>query len=902
MTRLYPFQLKELEQRGEAFKRTAHTGVPIRVTTGNDPAGLVKAHQHTQHFRDRLHQASVLGFKKQFSQAVDMLRDIHEQASKQAFWGIAALALIERAWWTLSYEGTEAGSLKVLTLSDEAQALIDKAQPNEQANLSAHQLHVKALAEYRRGQISQSVTLMKQGLHLAEEPTLIRAKLLDSLAVYYEQTGQFPQAIHLLQEACRIKAQIHQQPYSLIHEQAITHQILGRLYLLIDELDQAEDSLAQAQRMSDDLDDSKRSMSLLNDRLKLALLQQAPDRISRLLSDAKLRQAATPHNAQYANTLVYESFWHMQQGKPALAKQLLHEQALPLAEQYPSKKALGMAYRLLGAMLQREGKTQQAIDSFSSAVSVFQQQRRPDELAKTYVELGLLYRSLGHQTLAIQHLMEALRLADYQNLTYLIGPIEDHLFAIDPSIWKELAERRIHHEPLFELPKSAIETLKDTLDDALEHGENNPAIEQTKSLVSLLRVGQAIAAERDLDKLLMLIRDESQQALDAERCTVFIYDVDKNELWSRVASGLDSDRLEEIRFPAHLGLAGYVIKTGEVLNIPDAYADPRFNQAVDKKTGYKTRNLLCMPITNRFGKTIGVFQVLNKRQSAFTFQDEELLQAIAAQAGMSIENAMLSMQQKKAFDSFIVALSSTIDARDPITAGHSERVANFSLLISDQMSLEAADKEALKYASLLHDIGKIGIREEVLVKDGRLTVQEYEHIQKHAEYTYDILQTIHFEPHLKQVPEIAASHHEKVDGTGYFRGLKGKDIPLLGRVLALSDVFDAITSRRHYRNRMPFERVMKILRKDSGTHFDTDVVNWFFDVPLYQVADIFLDERLNDGVVATSDLLKLLDKQIAMKEFEHILSKSDLTKGESKLKQAFEAIYNVMPVRDTDNF
>jgi HD-GYP domain-containing protein (c-di-GMP phosphodiesterase class II) len=449
-------------------------------------------------------------------------------------------------------------------------------------------------------------------------------------------------------------------------------------------------------------------------------------------------------------------------------------------------------------------------------------------------------------------------------------------------------------------------------------------LQQTQSLVSLLRLGQAFAAERDLDKLLETVRDETEQALNAERCTVFLYDAEKNELWSRVASGLGPKArpgssegassqpiggsgpskpvLEEIRFPAHLGLAGYVVKTGEVLNITDAYADPRFNQEVDRKTGFHTRNLLCLPIRNRQHNMLGVFQVLNRRERAFNAEDEALLQAIAVQAGLSIENAMLSRQQKQAFESFMITLSSTIDARDPITAGHSERVADFSTLLGEQMSLASSEREALRYAALLHDIGKIGIREDVLVKDGCLTVDEYHHIQQHAKHTWHILKTIHFEPHLKQVPEIAACHHEKVDGTGYFRGLQGDEIPLLGRALALSDVFDAITSRRHYRNRMPFERVLGVLRRDSGTHFDPHVVERFFDIPLYYLAEVFVKERLYDQVPDARVRLKELDQQLNLLAFETLLQKplAKLSPAEAKQIEAFKALYNVLPPKARD--
>jgi signal transduction protein with GAF and PtsI domain len=225
-------------------------------------------------------------------------------------------------------------------------------------------------------------------------------------------------------------------------------------------------------------------------------------------------------------------------------------------------------------------------------------------------------------------------------------------------------EKRASHDRVFEKDTDLMNALSAISEQKNEaSAEDNPH----KRLVSLLRVGQAMAAERNLDKLLALVMEETESALEADRCTVFIYDRERNELWSKVAAGTDGQ--EEIRFPAHLGLAGYVVKTGEVLNIKDAYEDPRFNKEIDKKTGYRTRNILCMPMRNRKNEIIGVFQVLNKRSTFFNKVDEDMLAAIAAYAGVAIENATMAHEMKVSFDSFVKTLSSTIDARDPITAG-----------------------------------------------------------------------------------------------------------------------------------------------------------------------------------------------------------------------------------------
>lgn len=367
-------------------------------------------------------------------------------------------------------------------------------------------------------------------------------------------------------------------------------------------------------------------------------------------------------------------------------------------------------------------------------------------------------------------------------------------------------------------------------------------------LIALVKIGQAVAAEKNIDVLIRTIAEETKVALNADRCTVFLYDKENNELYSKVATGLDD--FKELRIPADKGLAGHVVKTGETINIKDAYKDKRFNSAVDKKTGYRTKTILCMPIKNFNQEIIGVFQVLNKFDETFTIDDEDLLIAIASSAGISLENAQLFEKQNKMieeqkiiFDSFIETLASSIDARDKITSGHSTRVKMYATLIAKEFGMEKNDIYILEKAAALHDIGKIGIRDSVLQKEGKLTPEEYKHIQEHVEITHNILAKIHMSKDFEQITDIACSHHEKFDGSGYYRGLKGEEIPFGGRILAVSDVFDAITSKRHYRDKMPIEKVIDIIMNGSGTHFDPLVVEKFLAIKLIDIVQVFLTEN-----------------------------------------------------------
>lgn len=368
-------------------------------------------------------------------------------------------------------------------------------------------------------------------------------------------------------------------------------------------------------------------------------------------------------------------------------------------------------------------------------------------------------------------------------------------------------------------------------------------------LVSLVKIGRSITAVTNIDVLLKVIAEETKIAIQADRCTVFLLDKEKNELWSKVALGMDS---QEIRFPADKGLAGYVVKTGEPLNIPDAYNDDRFNPDIDKKTGYKTKTILCMPIKNNNQEIIGAFQVLNKLDGVFTKGDEDLLVAIGGSASIALENAQLFEQQKELykeqkalFESFIDTLATSIDARDKITAGHSSRVKLYSMLLVDQLGCDEKFKALVEKAAILHDIGKIGIRDAVLQKEGKLTDEEYKHIQEHVKITHDILDKIYMSEDFKVITEMACSHHEKYDGSGYYRHLKGEEINYGGRILAVADVFDAITSKRHYRDKMPIKNVIDILLSGKDSHFDGRLVDEFLKISVDKIVKVFLTENHN---------------------------------------------------------
>lgn len=446
-------------------------------------------------------------------------------------------------------------------------------------------------------------------------------------------------------------------------------------------------------------------------------------------------------------------------------------------------------------------------------------------------------------------------------------------------------------------------SLSKLLKERILQAQDETSSEKGNPMAALLRIGQTVSAETDIDVLLKVIAEETKLAIKADRCSVFLYDKAKDELWSKVALGMDS---QEIRFPADKGLAGHVVKTGQPINIKDAYLDDRFNKEIDMQTGYTTKTILCMPIKNLNQQIIGAFQVLNKLEGEFSSEDEDLLVAIGSSAGIALENAQLFkkqqemfIEQKQIFDSFIDTLAASIDARDKITAGHSTRVRLYSSLIARKLNIDERMIEIIEKAATLHDIGKIGIRDSVLQKEGKLTDEEYKHIQEHVEITHNILEKIHMSDDFKLVTEIACSHHEKYDGSGYYRHLAGDNIKLGGRILAVSDVFDAITSKRHYRDKMPIANVINILLKDSGTHFDKKIVDCFLSISTDKIVNVFLTE--GKKVMSAAD--KKILKKHSMMDLYNLFNKasnSELDEKEKEFLNLFEFYYMAKSGEETN--
>ncbi|MCA9260495.1 MAG: HD-GYP domain-containing protein [Planctomycetales bacterium] len=244
------------------------------------------------------------------------------------------------------------------------------------------------------------------------------------------------------------------------------------------------------------------------------------------------------------------------------------------------------------------------------------------------------------------------------------------------------------------------------------------------------------------------------------------------------------------------------------------------------------REVVCAPIAH--GKMVqGWLLAMNHRvDRRETFSDfgsieSRLLLSVGTILGIHASNKRLFRRQSDLFCSSVMALSSAIDAKDRYTSGHSDRVARFSVCLARRLGLSKFDVDAIYLGGLLHDIGKIGIDDQVLNKPGKLTDEEFDHIKEHPQFGYDILKGV--EP-LSDILPIVLHHHEAWDGSGYPHGLKGEETPLPARIVSVADAFDAMSSDRPYRKGMPDEKIDGILKSGAGSQWDADVVRAFFEI------------------------------------------------------------------------
>ncbi|MFP3999836.1 MAG: HD domain-containing phosphohydrolase [Desulfobacterales bacterium] len=349
-------------------------------------------------------------------------------------------------------------------------------------------------------------------------------------------------------------------------------------------------------------------------------------------------------------------------------------------------------------------------------------------------------------------------------------------------------------------------------------------------------IGQVVNRYTNLEDVLAAIVNVLETRLDYDRGMIMLCDPERKRLGFAAGFGYTNKQhkfLKNIDFrldkPESKGV--FVVSFREqkpfLINEVNEIEDSLSERSIKFARQMGAISFICSPIICD-NESMGVLAVDNVRSKRLLLHsDMSLLVGVSHIIGISIRHTQHIEAKEKQLRSVLQVMVSTIDARDPVTKGHSERVAEYASGICQELGLNKEYREVVRVAALLHDYGKIGIPDSLLKKKDRLTANEYEHIKCHAEKTFEILKQINFEGALKQVPEIAGAHHEKMDGSGYPRGLKGGEIPLGARIIAVADNFEALTASRYYNIPMQPVSAIEMLRRNTDIFFDEQVVDAF---------------------------------------------------------------------------
>ncbi len=348
---------------------------------------------------------------------------------------------------------------------------------------------------------------------------------------------------------------------------------------------------------------------------------------------------------------------------------------------------------------------------------------------------------------------------------------------------------------------------------------------KVKQLERLMAINLVITSTLDLDHVLDLIIARAVEMLECEAGSILLYDPEKRCLSFAACTNADPRSLKDIPIPMSGSLAGEIFTGNKSLIVNRVDQDPRHDPMVGRQMNFQTKSLLGVPMQIQ-DRVIGVLEALNKKGGYFTASDSEILAAIACQAAVAIENAQLVEALQEAYDSTLEGWAAALDLRDKETEGHSRRVTELTINLARAMGVEA-ELPLYRQGALLHDIGKMAIPDSILLKAGPLSEHEQEIMQEHPKFAYDMLYPI---KSLRPALDIPYCHHEKWDGSGYPRGLKGEAIPLAARIFTIVDVWDALRTDRYYRKAWPKTTAMAYIREQSGRFFDPGIVNPFLNM------------------------------------------------------------------------
>jgi len=427
-----------------------------------------------------------------------------------------------------------------------------------------------------------------------------------------------------------------------------------------------------------------------------------------------------------------------------------------------------------------------------------------------------------------EDLQEQKRVEDYlQKMTVMEKKEMAHLLekeALSRQLERQLNETRLANQMVSGLNRD-LEEINTSLNEAINR------------LSALNQISRMLGMEHDKKQIYNMAVSLPVELLKAEIGLLQLPEECSDNLVVEFSLGIPETKDAIKRsFPAGSGIGDWVVSNKRSLLVEDF--DKQDNFSAVSAMGYRRRTAISAPIMIK-DELIGVLSLINRKDGTFfTEEDRTVLATIASETAMAINNALLLERLQRGYFSMVQSLIVAVESKDVYTRGHSERVTQYSLLIGEQMGLDMDQLKILQQAAVLHDIGKITIELSILNKPTALDRDEYDKIKSHPLTGFRILEPIDFDEKIKMC---VLQHHERIDGRGYPNGFRDQDILFEARVLAAADAFDAMTTKRPYRNPMGIQEALLEMKRCSGTQFDSQVV---------QVLTMVINAMTSSGRVA----------------------------------------------------
>jgi len=418
-----------------------------------------------------------------------------------------------------------------------------------------------------------------------------------------------------------------------------------------------------------------------------------------------------------------------------------------------------------------------------------------------------------------------------------VGP-GDELIIANVGIVVEASPRSIHstHAPLDiavfidikQKPDNAL-TVSNPIESIGAAGfiEDFAGDDDSPTYHALQALTTADRAFRDIEDLKQLLEDLLDLILaniPATRGYVFLLQRDTGSLVPYVRRPV-SESAEDAEIVVSQTILQAAVRQKSSIMSSDALVDERFVHS-RSVAALSVRSAMCVPLINR-GNVLGIVYVDAPDANVFARRDLTMFSAIALKAGIAIDNARLYDDLRSLFYNTVETLVRTIQAKDPYTSGHSTRVSRYALLVAEKLGLSTKESHQLYLASMLHDIGKIGVPDELLNRPGQLSEEEMERVRNHVQLGASMIEML---GEMHPIVPLIRHHHECWDGSGYPDGLKGDEIPLISRIVAVADMYDAMTSDRPYRKRLSDKEAVDEIVRTTGSKLDPRVAEAFLNV------------------------------------------------------------------------